>query len=166
MIIRLLFIAIIILFSALPLSASGEEFKKDIIKLSDRLTDGTPIKIEIRKSNISSQSLYSHAFMWGGDEITMPKKVITGLDVLSGTEKIYVPLSAYSDLGDPRQVSLERKQKGFQLIIQGGDAASSYKGVLVFSNENIESRKVTHGEFPDEVWEETRYSFISKTDER
>jgi hypothetical protein len=163
---RLFLVAIISLFYVIPLPANGAEFIKDVIKLSDSLTDGTPVKIEVRKVKISSRYPYPHAFIWGGDELDMPKTVITALDILSGTEKIYVPLSAYSDLGDPNQVSLERTQKGFQIIIQGGEAASSYKAVLVFNHENIKRRKVIHGEFPDEVWEETTYSFISQTEER
>lgn len=166
MIIRLFFIISMILFSALPLSANEENFVGDIITLNDHLTNGAQIKVKIRRSKISTQYLYSHAFMWGGDEVSMPKTVITDMDVLSGTGRIYVPLSAYSDLGDPRQISLKRNQKGFQIIIKGGDAAASYKAILIFSNENIINRKVTHGEFPDEVWEETIYSFISKSDEK
>lgn len=163
---RLFFIFVISLLIAVPSYVSGEEFTNNVVKLSDSLVNGAPLKIEVRKLKIPSRYPYAHAFMWGGDEVKMPKTVITAIEIFSGTEKIYVPLSAYGDLGDPSQVSLERTRKGFQIMIQGGDAAGSYKAVLVFNNENIERRKVTHGEFSNEVWEETTYSFISKTDKR
>lgn len=64
------------------------------------------------------------------------------------------------------QASLEKAERGFKLTISGGDAATSYRAVLVFDYEHIQRRKVTHGEFPDEVWEETVYSFISKNSKR
>jgi len=150
----------------MPSYAISADLVQGIAKLKGQLTDGTTVKAELRTIKVTPKYPYKHAFMWGGDETAVPKTVITAIDVRIGSEKIFVPLSAYSDLGDPHQTSLENMEHGFKLIITGGDAAVSYKAVLVFDKENIQRRKVTHGEFPDEVWEETVYSFISKDDER
>lgn len=165
-------IAIISFVSVSSQNAISAEFVNGIVELSDRLTDGTPIKVKVQKMNLSPDYPYKHAFMWGGDmrgegEVLMPKTAISAMDVRIGKEKILVPLSAYSDLGNPYQVSLEKADRRFKLIIAGrGGTATSYKAVLEFDDENIQRRKVTLSVFPDEVWEETVYSFIRKNDKR
>lgn len=153
----------IIWLSIISTSVSGAEFFQDIAKLSDYLIDGTPVTIEMRTTKLTPQYPYKDPFMWGGDEVLRPKTVIINLDVRVGKEKKVIPLSAYRDLGDPYKILLEITQKGFHIIIRGGDAATSYKAVLDFEGEHIKRRKVSHGEFPDEVWEETEYSFIADT---
>jgi len=150
-----------LLSAAIP-CALGAEFTRDVVALSDRLANGTSVTVKLQKAKLTPQYPYKHASMWGGDLSVMPKTVITSIDVLIGKGKTYVPLSAYSDLGDPGQVLLEKTQRGFKLHITGGDAASSYKAELQFGSEDIQRRRVCHGEFPTEVWEETMYSFISK----
>jgi hypothetical protein len=81
------------------------------------------------------------------------------LDVYLGVNRVFVPISAYSDLGNPRSSTIETADKGFQIVVRGGDAATSYKATLVFEGGLLRSRKVVNGEFPDEAWEETIYSF-------
>jgi hypothetical protein len=51
--------------------------------------------------------IHRRAFVWGGDETTGPKKIIAAISVKSGDRTFRVPLSAYADLGDPHQASLE-----------------------------------------------------------
>ena len=75
-------------------------------------------------------------------------------------KKILIPLSAYADLGNPTEVYLKKlPSHGFRLILQGGDAAGSYRAILDFKEDEIFHRKVVSGEFPKEVWEETVFSF-------
>ena len=79
--------------------------------------------------------------------------------ILIGNKKVFVPLSAYSDLANPSNLVLKTNQNSFNLIIYGGDAGCSYKAELLFENSYIKARKVSHEEFPDEVWEKTEYHF-------
>lgn len=100
--------------------------------------------------------------MWGGDEenLSLPKKIIHSVTVVKNKQKIFIPLSAYSDLGDPNYIELKPLSgKKFQLIITGSDAAGSYKATLEFENNEIWKRRIVSGEFPDDVWEETKYKF-------
>lgn len=154
----------LILLGITPVGGAG--FVDGVVNLSDRLSDGTSIKVKVQKINRPSGYPYKDALMWGSDLPSLPPTVITKMEVQIGKDKTFIPLSAYSDLGDPGHVLLEKADRGFKLVITGGDAAGSYKAVLVFDRENIKRRKVMHGEFPDEVWQETVYSFISKTDKR
>jgi hypothetical protein len=145
----------------IPNSFHFEEFVKDKIEINEILSDGTLIKIKVLRGSISSNFPYKGALMWGegGDINILPKTVILTIDIKLGQEKIFIPLSAYSDLGAPKQVSLVKELHSIKLIIRGSDAGGSYKAILVFENGYIIRRKVMHMEFPDEVWEETVYSF-------
>lgn len=170
-----LFLKIIVVlsfFGLLTTNVIGAEFSQGIAKLSGNLKDGTPVKIEVRKGKLMPQYPYKGAFMWGGDmrsetEVIMPKTFVTAMDVRIGNKKSIVPLSAYSDLGNPYQISYERTESGFKLIIEGrGGTGTSYKAVLDFIGLDIRHRKVILAIFPDEVWQETTYSFISENSER
>lgn len=169
-----LFLNVIAIMSLLmtSTSVSGADFSQGIAKLNDNLKDGTPIKIEVRTGELTSQYPYKDALMWGGDmqsetEVIMPKTFITEMDIRIGNKKIIVPLSAYSDLGNPFQILYEKAESGFKLIIEGrGGTGTSYKAVLEFHGMDIRCRKVILVIFPDEVWQETTYSFISETGKR
>lgn len=159
---------VVILVSLLNListSINGAEFSQGVTKLSNNLKDGTPVEIEVRTSKIAASYPYKDAFMWGGDmrseeDVVMPKTVISMIDVRIGNRKSIVPLSAYSDLGAPFQISYEKAGSGFKLIIRGRErTGTSYKATLEFNSMDIRRRTVVLAVFPDEVWEETTYSF-------
>lgn len=168
-----LFLSICIasLLSFMYSNVNGAEINKGVAKLSGQLTDGTSVEAVVQTVKLTSQYPYKGALIWGGDvrgsgNVQMPKSVISLIDLRIGNEKVFIPLSAYSDLGNPMQASLEKAGHGFKITITGGDTATSYKAVLIFDNEHIQRRRVSLGEFPDEVWEETVYSFISKKSTR
>lgn len=134
-------------------------FSNGVAKITGESHDGNPIKIEVRTTKYSQSFPYREGFSWGADDIFPPTSVITSIKGrIIGAGDIFVPLSAYSDLADPFILSLENTPKGFRLVITGGDAGCSYAATLVFENIDIQRRKVVHGEFPDEAWEETVYS--------
>jgi len=144
----------------------GEQLLSDTVALNGKLKDGSLIDVVLRISGVSEGWPHQQSFSWGGDESSIPKRFVTAIEVKVGSERLIVPFSAYSDLGNPYQASLEKMKRGFKIILKGGDAAGSYTAELVFSKVNIQRRKVTHGEFPDEVWQETTYSFVSKDSSR
>ncbi|MEE9326707.1 MAG: hypothetical protein V3U71_05375, partial [Cocleimonas sp.] len=56
-------------------------------------------------------------------------------------------------------------KNGFQVTINGGESATHYIAYLNFDNDGfLISRKVYSSTFSDEVWEETKYSFIRRND--
>ena len=112
------------------------------------------------KIKYSPDSPYFNGFMWGADEYRKPRFLTTNVKVVIGNKKIFVPLSAYCDLTDPNEVKLDTNHDSFNLIIYGGDAGCSYIAELIFKNKKIKYRNVFHGEFPDETWEKTEYSFV------
>jgi hypothetical protein len=132
----------------------------NVIELNNCLTDGTAIKVKIKRGKIPLDYPYKSVFllMWGANPGKSSEDVITAMNVKIGNEEISIPLSAYSDLGNPRLVSLEKTKGGFRVLIKGSDAGEAYDAVLIFEGKNIKSRKVSSSEFPD-AQEETVYSF-------
>lgn len=167
---RLLIIIIGIVFlNTIPSLVNAEEFINGIARLKGTLTNGSVVQIKVYAAKLTSQFPYKNAFMWGGDmesetEAIMPKTVVSAINIKMGNENFFMPLSAYCDLGNPYDVRFENiKNGGFKLTIAGhGGEATSYHAVLEFNEENILRKKVFLDTFPDQVWEQTTYSFISK----
>jgi hypothetical protein len=95
---------------------------------------------------------------WGA-EAECPGLAFASLQVRVGDVPIFVPRSAFADLGAPRSVSVNTHRRGFNIVVIGGDAATSYTAKLRFSYLEIKSRRVEGGEFKDSAWEETTFSF-------
>ncbi|WP_342133593.1 hypothetical protein [Hydrogenophaga sp. OTU3427] len=95
---------------------------------------------------------------WGAEN-ACPSLNLVAIEVLERDDPIFVPRSAFSDLGSPYFASLHKLRVGFELLLKGGDASTSYLAIYRFSHRQIKSRKVTSGEFPGTAWEHTDYSF-------
>lgn len=159
---KLLSFAVVLLlsFSAELSYAAVTKFVGGIAKASMALGPSDLVSVSVETIEPPNDYLYSKAYMWGGDETSPPKRVIKAITVFRSGQMIFMPLSAYVDLGNPREISLEKlPAHGFRLILSGGDAAGSYKAILDFKKSDISRRKVISGEFPKEVWEETTFSF-------
>ena len=123
-----------------------------------RHLDGHYIEISVKTSDAKIMP-YREGFRWGGEEAEAPATLVTLIVVQRDAKKLFVPLSAYSDLGNPRRVYLKGSVSGFEVRIAGGDAGTAYNASLVSDNEFLVRRRVTHGEFPGEAWEETHYAY-------
>ncbi|MCC7634430.1 hypothetical protein [Stenotrophomonas rhizophila] len=124
----------------------------------DEHATGRGFKVTVKTSK-AADSLFKEGFRWGGEDTSAPPNLITSIVVQSGADKLFVPLSSYSDLGDPRRITLKPSATGFELAIAGGDAAVAFNATLVFEKGRLTRRRVAHGEFPDQAWEETRYAY-------
>lgn len=142
-----------------PAIRSGDSAKFiDGVASITKHVSGGDLKITVQTSKTAG-SPFKEGFRWGGEDAIAPLTLITSIIVQSGADKIFVPLSAYSDLGDPRRISLKTIGTGVELTITGGDAGVAYSAVLVFKEGWLTHRRVAHGEFPDEAWEETKYVY-------
>jgi hypothetical protein len=159
--VRLICLTIVIILLICSNSfAKSTKFINGIAQIDGYLRNNELIKIIVSTSKYTSNYPYNGGLMWGADEYEKPRFVITDVKVLIGTTKLFVPLSAFCDLADPSKITLNINNNSFSLIIYGGDAGGSYMAEIVFGKQEIKSRKVTHGEFPDETWEKTEYSFV------
>ena len=145
--------------------ASGDYVSKVDIPLSGGVAtlrgengDSQEMVVEFQVSPYTSHFPFRSGWRWGvegGD----PTTVITGLDIQLDAVQLFIPISVYCDLSNPRSATLRRVGKTYEITIAGGDAAGAYRATLKFNGKWIRSKKVAHGEFPDEAWEETTYSF-------
>lgn len=95
---------------------------------------------------------------WGAEN-SCPRLAIMAIEVVDKGASIFVPRSAFADLGLPRSATLRKVSTGFELLVQGGDGATSYEATYRFSGSAIKTRRVASGEFPRSAWERTDYSF-------
>ena len=155
-------LSILLSFVIATCHASGDIFVDNKAELTTTIKEGTSVRVVIQKMAIASGYPITSGFLWGGDDAELPKTLVVSVQVWIDNEKIFVPMSSYSDLGNPRTASLKKIRKGFEIKIGGGDAAGGYSATLSIENSNVRRRKVVSGEFPDQVWEETIYSFIPR----
>lgn len=119
---------------------------------------GAGKRITVRIDVASPMQEHCASWRWGAEALC-PKLAIAALQVSIDNESLFIPRSAFIDLGSPNLVTVEVRKSGFDVIVRGGDAATSYTATLRFRNSEIESRRVESGEFPDSAWEHTRFSF-------
>jgi hypothetical protein len=72
---------------------------------------------------------------------------------------VFVPRSVFSDLADLDSGHIEKSNNGMVVKFDGGDASESYRLEITFNNKQVSSRKRSSGEFPDDVFERTIYTF-------
>lgn len=137
--------------------SSGGEIRAERVVAGQLVKAVARIAPELKCSNADS-------WMWGADQ-ECPHQAITSLRVEWGRQKLFLPVSAYADLAGARWIEVNPDKQGFSIRIAGGDAATSYRAVLEFGGDPtretgaLRRREVRSGEFPDDAWEETRYSF-------
>lgn len=154
-------VACLVLFSS---TARTEEVAQGSVRpnLDAQFEDAAHrvVRVAVLTQNTPADFVHAHSYGWGGDDLTPPRWIVGGIKITRGKEQLYVPLSAYADLGEPRSLVAEPGKDGsFTLTLKGGDAGGSYSARLEFNNGELASRKVSSGEFPKDAWEETHYTF-------
>lgn len=132
-----------------------------VTQLTITLSNGANVEVVLHQAKVNDSYPYKHGMLWGGDDMELPQAILTSIDVQVGKKQIFVPLSAFSDLGEVKSASLEIISKGFNLRLHGGNTAASYDATLTFKRGHLRNKKVTLREFPEQRWENTIYSFTT-----
>lgn len=153
-------VATIILLSViLIMNVEATSLKNHVTEIDLLLKNGSKVEIILKKRQLDNSFPYESALMWGGDDGTLPKEILTMLTVKIAGRAVFIPLSAYGDLGAIKDASAIVRKNEFDVVILGGDASSSYRAVLQFKSGLLKRRQVVSQEFPDQVWQTTNYSF-------
>jgi hypothetical protein len=128
-------------------------------ELSATSQNGNILLVEISQVRLDHSYPYKDALVWGGDVDELPQTVLTSIQISQNKKMVFVPLSAYSDLGDVKFGSIEQTKGGFAVHLHGGNTATGYDATLSISHGYLQTRTVRNREFPDERWDKTRYSF-------
>jgi hypothetical protein len=150
---RGILVALLVFFSGAAVAADL------VLGRNDVATTSHPGKEVLIRVEIAEPAKAGCANWRWGAEGNCPITAIAGLEVLFGGEKIFVPRSAFSDLGSPRTISVASTRMGFELTLVGGDAGASYTAKWKFTDRRLKSRLVEGSAFPDSAWEKTRFSF-------
>ncbi len=118
------------------------------------------VRVFITSLSKSQPCKAASSWRWGAEN-TCPRNIINALEIKDSGKSVFIPLSAFADLGNPRTVRIESRKGNdqFAVVLIGGDAATSYSATLEFRDSLLIERVVRHGEFPDESWEKTSYKF-------
>jgi len=139
-----------------PLNADGAT------ELSFKDASGEAIVVTIKQSKLDGSYFYRNALLWGGDVGAPPQSAVSDFQVRRGKQAMFVPLSAYGDLGDVMSMSFGLIARGFRVSLHGGNTAASYDATLFFERGVLVRREVRLRELPDERWEKTLYGFPSE----
>lgn len=152
-----------LIFIALSSAVYGYEadFTNGAVDATYPLAHRVTLHVRVTTTKVGPAFPFRDGFMWGGDGPERPRCVIDLITIRAGASPVFVPLSAYADLGDPGDLKVlpAPGRFGFALMIRGGDAAGAYEATLTFRDNEIRRRRVTSGEFPQQVWQDTRYSW-------
>jgi len=141
----------------------GAEFNsKGVAELTGTLNNGKKVKIELKKEKISQNYPYKNAVIWGTIK-GMPTDLIAEITIIEDHKNIFIPLSAYSDLGNLNNASLKIAGNAYHVIIEGGDAGGGYKAIISIEKGKIKQRQVDDLEFEGVIGEKTTYSFYSES---
>jgi len=149
---------VFLLQAGMVFGANSVSLKDGRAELAIELKGGKKFSIVVLASK-PNFSIYGSQSLWGAEQ-GHPASAIVKLDIRIGKQKIYIPFSAYADLANPMNVSLDQSGNDVVLLVNGGDGADAYTAELVFQQGRyLKKRRVVNGSFPDKAWEETRYSF-------
>lgn len=152
---------LVLTLGLLPTAHAATRMSSHTIRTRLQLSRTRQVTATVITTPLPKDYLYRRRTMWGGDRGESARRIITRIGVRVGKAPQYLPLSAYADLGDPTRVYLQPLPKAhFRLVIHGSDAGGAYTAYFYFRQGNLVHRKVVSGEFPSEVWEDTRYGFI------
>jgi len=125
--------------------------------------DDSEVRVWLTVAKASRCVLTRHDY-WGTNGGAAPHTVVTRLLVTVGGDTVYVPFRAYADLSEPLTIAI-KCDTAVAIVMTGGDAAGSYFArFLVGPGLVLKTGRVESGEFPNDVWEETRYSYFGPSE--
>lgn len=120
--------------------------------------ENAQIQATLKFSDKTDKCLSADSWGWGA-EGKCPERTISALSVSLSGKKVYIPISSFSNLGNPHKIQIEdyRNDGDMNFTITGGDAATAYIAKFEVNHGKLSKRTILSGEFPEDVTEETVY---------
>jgi hypothetical protein len=90
-----------------------------------------------------------------------PLRVFRHYGIRFGDRAFDMPLASYIDLPNPNRASIASRGDSVFVLLTGNGDGLGYAVKWVFVDAQLRTRQVASTEFPDELWQETRYSWPS-----
>lgn len=151
---KIIFFTLILIFLL-----TGQVMADDLLN-KELYTEAEGVSVRITILHQSGSCLAASSWLWGAEN-ECPKTFIGAIEVKVNDTPVFVSLSAFADLGNPRTVQIKQSKKKdrFSVVIIGGELVNSYTASLEFRNNLLHERVVRSGEFPDEAYEKTFYKY-------
>ena len=94
---------------------------------------------------------------WGATPEEPPKVVLRAISMSIGSQKIAFPQSSYAYIADPWSLDVSVEKAKVRLVIRGSDAGAAYIATFTVENGRLVEKKIQSSEFPDAIYETTRY---------
>lgn len=94
----------------------------------------------------------------------VPCSLTEQVRVLIDGSEVFIPRSAYADLGDITTAEFALSDKQVTLTIKGGDASESYIAKLLFGKDGLSERRLYSGEDDQHPLQVTHYYQVSTAD--
>lgn len=116
-------------------------------RLRGRTHAGKVVIVSIRVSATPSE--------WQKGALENAKTLITDVSIDVERTSLLVGRSAYADLANPSEVTLEVRSGRTHLIVRGGDGADSYRAVMRVDDKLVSSREIYSPLTPKEPTQRT-----------
>jgi hypothetical protein len=94
----------------------------------------------------------------------IPCSLTEQVRVLIDGNEVFIPRSAYADLGDITSAEFATTDSLVALTIRGGDASESYVAKLLFGKDGLAERRLYSGEDEQHPLQVTHYYQVSTAD--
>jgi hypothetical protein len=94
----------------------------------------------------------------------IPCSLTEQVRVLIDGSEVFIPRSAYADLGDITTAEFAMNDNRVTLTIRGGDASESYVAKLLFGKDGLTERRLYSGEDEQHPLQVTHYYQVSAAD--
>lgn len=94
----------------------------------------------------------------------IPCSLTEQVRVLIDGNEVFIPRSAYADLGDITTAEFATSDNQVTLTIRGGDASESYIAKLLFGKDGLSERRLYSGEDDQHPLQVTHYYQVSTAD--
>lgn len=152
------FVALFILTAIKAFAQSSVDING--VEFSTLSAQDIKVSIHFERSSPADSCPSGNSWRWGAEQ-SCPNRRIASVNLSFRGRPVFVPYSAFADLGNPTTITLQRNGKSlrYEITVRGGDAATSYECVLRFKGGVLQERHVKSAEFPDDSWEKTTYRF-------
>ncbi len=94
---------------------------------------------------------------WGAFEGSS-SRIIEEVKLTKANRLVFIPFSVYSDLSNINHLRVSVTSRGCKVILEGGDAGTSFMAEVTVIGEKVSKRVVRDGAFPGSHYEETTYT--------
>lgn len=150
-----------LLLVAWPILINGQSIAPSGPTAVHVMTAGKKVDLTARTAKIDSSSELFPNVESGAKSVS----IIVDLQITVNGDRVFVPRSVFTDLLDPRTLSIRAENSNLLLTISGGDGAESYFASIFFDSTKVKRRALYSTLTPKAPSQETVYRLTVLKDE-